>query len=574
MKHVYIVIKIIQEVTNYMNIYLYNNIMFVLKLTLDYFLKNKLKIIIYFLIIALTYPFESLVISKNISKLSQTIPNFTKQKPLIIKLIMYICIFWSIIKIANILKHYIEDYIYPQFYLSMRKFMFDNILKRYREDYKDISVGEVLTNIIFIPGAVKHTVMSILTALVPSIMTILFINGYFLTKSYKLFLLSISAPITALVLYALVGVKCVEKARVRDIFFGNMNENIKDKLSNLFAIYTDNNIEQEIKDYHNLEKTYLDIDLETKNCNNKLFTLLNVSAIIFFIAIMILLFVLRNNKQINSETFITCLVMLTYYFIFINSFAHELPYLNTNIGQLINAEDFLKDITKKYKESDPNIKNKINKGHIRVNHVSFKYNGMLKNILTNISFVVKPRESVAIFGKSGSGKTTIIKLLMGFYKINKGTITIDNTDLYDYNLGYLRNNISYVNQGTQLFNNTILENIKYGMNISDKEVRSFVKKYNITIFNKLEKGLHTNVGVNGNLISGGQKHVVLLIKAFLKTSKLYILDEPITGLDNKIKNQIMTLIRDLSKDKTVIIISHDNDIKKIVNRVIHFKGGE
>jgi len=266
--------------------------------------------------------------------------------------------------------------------------------------------------------------------------------------------------------------------------------------------------------------------------------------------------------------------MLTYYFIFINSFAHELPYLNTNIGQLINAEDFLKDITKKYKESDPNIKNKINKGHICVNHVSFKYNGMLKNILTNISFVVKPRESVAIFGKSGSGKTTIIKLLMGFYKINKGTITIDNTDLYDYNLGYLRNNISYVNQGTQLFNNTILENIKYGMNISDKEVRSFVKKYNITIFNKLEKGLHTNVGVNGNLISGGQKHVVLLIKAFLKTSKLYILDEPITGLDNKIKNQIMTLIRDLSKDKTVIIISHDNDIKKIVNRVIHFKGGE
>ena len=124
--------------------------MFVLKLTLDYFMKNKLKVILYFLIIAFTYPFESLVISKNISRLSQAIPKFNKQKSLVIRLIIYSCIFWSVIKIANIAKHYIEDYIYPQFYLSIRKFMYDNILTRYREDYKDISIGDVLTNIIFI----------------------------------------------------------------------------------------------------------------------------------------------------------------------------------------------------------------------------------------------------------------------------------------------------------------------------------------------------------------------------------------------------------------------------------------
>ena len=112
--------------------------MFVLQLTLDYFMKNKLNVIIYFLIIAFTYPFESLVISKNISKLSQAIPKFKKNKSVIIKLIIYSCIFWSIIKISSILKHYIEDYIYPQFYLTVRKFMYENILTRYREDYKDI----------------------------------------------------------------------------------------------------------------------------------------------------------------------------------------------------------------------------------------------------------------------------------------------------------------------------------------------------------------------------------------------------------------------------------------------------
>tara|TARA_B110000208_G_scaffold2614_1_gene3482 strand:+ start:128 stop:1762 length:1635 start_codon:yes stop_codon:yes gene_type:complete len=544
--------------------------MFVLKLTLDYFMKNKLKVILYFLIIAFTYPFESLVISKNISRLSQAIPKFNKQKSLVIRLIIYSCIFWSVIKIANIAKHYIEDYIYPQFYLSIRKFMYDNILTRYREDYKEISIGDVLTNIIFIPRAIKHTVTSIVTALVPSILTILVINGYFLTKSYKLFLLAFSSPIIALLIYLVFGRKCVEKSRTRDIFFSNMNEEIKDKLSNLFSIYVNNNIDQEIVDYDILEKTYLDIDLETQNCNNLLFALLNGSAIVFYIALLVLLFVLRNNKEINSETFVTCLVMLTYYFIFINSFARELPYLNTNIGQLINAETFFKEITKKNQENDPQMKNKITKGDININDVSFKYKGGDKNILNNVSFKIKALENIAVFGKSGSGKTTLIKLLMGFHRINSGSITIDSTDIYKYNVGYLRNNISYVNQNTQLFNSTILENIKYGLDITDKKIYAFVKKYNINVFDTLTHGFKTKVGVNGNLISGGQRQSVLLIKAFLKSSRFYILDEPTTGLDGKLKNQVLKLIKDLSKDKTVIIISHDNDIKKIVNRVVHF----
>ena len=547
--------------------------MFTLKLTLDYFLKNKLKMIIYIIIIVFTYPFESLVMSRNISKLSQSLPNFNKKKTEIIKLIIYSCIFWTIIRGAYILKHYVEDYIFPEFYLTIRRFFYDNVLIRYKTDYKDVSIGEFLTNILFIPGAIIQTVMSITTIVVPSVLTILIINGYFLNKSYKLFLLSISAPIVALLLYAFFGAKCVDKARIRDILFGNINETVKDKLSNLFSIYTDNNIDNEILEYKKLQEGYLKLNIETQNCNNKLFGLLNVSAIIFYISILTLLFNLRKTKQIDSETMVTCLIMLTYYFIFINQFAKELPNLNTNVGQLINAEKFMTEITKKRKEVDPLTKNKIKNCDINVNNISFSYNKKTNNILNNLSFKIKNKETIAIFGKSGSGKTTLIKLLMGFHRINKGRITIDGTNLYSYNIDYLRNNISYVNQNIQLFNNSILENIRYGLNISDKEIHTFIKKYNITIFNRLDKGLYTSVGINGNLISGGQKHVVVLIKAFLKKSKLYILDEPVTGLDSNNKHHVLKLIKNLSKDKTVVIISHDNDIKKIVDRVIYFKGG-
>lgn len=544
--------------------------MLLLKLTLDYFFKNKLKFLIYFIIIAFTYPFESFVMSKNISKLSQAIPNFNKNKKVILQLIIYSCIFWTIIKMSAILKHYIEDYIFPQFYLSIRKYFYDNILYRYKIDYKDISIGDFLINIIFVPGAINHTVMSIITILLPSLLTIILINGFFLTKNYKLFLLSLLAPIVALIIYFFVGVKCIDKARLRDIFFSEMNETIKDKLSNLFSVYVNNNIDNEIKEYENLEKGYLKINLETKNCNNKLFAAVNISSVVFYVLIMLFLFHLRKSKQISSETVITSLVMLTYYFIFIKSFARELPYLNTNIGQLINAEKFLEEIGKKNKIVDPQKKNKINKCDIHIKNISFKYNKEADYVLKNKTFKIKNNEILALFGKSGSGKTTIIKLLMGFHKIDKGQIIIDNRDLYNYNIDYLRNNISYINQNTQLFNNSIFENIKYGLDISDKEVYSFIKKHNIIIFNKLQKGLHTNVGVGGNKISGGQRHIVLIIKAFLKNAKLYILDEPTTGLDIKSKNQILSLIKNLSKDKTIIIISHDNHVKKIVDRVVYF----
>ena len=542
--------------------------MLITKLTLDYILENKLKFIIYFIIIACTYPLESIVMSKSIGKLSQLIPKYKTNKKLIIKLLFVLCIIWALIKLAQTAKHYMADYIYPQFYMKIRRFFFDNIIHRYKTDYKNISIGDTLGNIITVPSVVKNTFLRLITVFLPSILTMVYINGYFYTKNFKLFLLTVSAPFASFLLYKLMGVSCIGRATERDSFFSDMNEKTKDKLSNLFSIYVNNNIKNEILEYKDLEDEYLKINLKAKNCGNRLFTAFNIQEIVYFIAIISLMFYLFKTKKINSETMVSGLVMLTYYFGFIETLSYEFPYLSSNIGQLINAEKFMKEISKKNKMMNPKSNNKITNGNIEIRNVSFGYNSKL--ILANKSFNIKDQTNFGIFGKSGCGKTTFIKLLLGFYKIKEGSIKISGNDIYSYKLEYLRDKISYVNQDTKLFNDSILNNIKYGIDIHDVEIYNFIKNNNIKVFNNLKNGLNTQVGIDGNKISGGQKQIVLLIKSFLKNAKIYILDEPTTGLDPNIKNIVLDLIRRLSRDKTVIIISHDNDINKIVDESIYF----
>lgn len=541
--------------------------MLITKLTLNYVLENKIKFIVYFIIIACTYPLESVVMSKSIGKLSQLIPKYKTHKKQIIKLLFIVCIVWSFIKLAGIAKHYMADYIYPQFYMKIRRFFFDNIINRYKINFKNVSIGDTLGNIITVPSIIKNTFLRIITVFVPSILTMIYINGYFYTKNFNLFLLTASAPIVSFLIYKLMGSKCIDYSAERDSFFSKMNEKTKDKLSNLFSIYVNNNIKNEILEYKDLEDEYLKINLKTKNCGNKLFTVFNIQEIIYFVAIISLLFYLFKTKKINSEIMVSSLVMLTYYFTFITNLSYEFPYLSSNIGQLVNAEKYMKEISKKNR-LESNSSNKITNGNIEIKNVSFGYNNNL--ILTDKSFTIKDKTNFGIFGKSGCGKSTFIKLLLGFYKIKTGTIKISGNDLYSYNLEYLRDKISYVNQDTKLFNETILKNISYGLNIHDQKIYDFVKQHNITIFDNLKDGLRTNVGIDGSKISGGQKQIVLLIKLFLKDSQIYIMDEPTTALDPKIKNIILNLIVKLSRDKTVIIISHDKDIKGILDQIVYF----
>jgi ABC-type bacteriocin/lantibiotic exporter with double-glycine peptidase domain len=154
-------------------------------------------------------------------------------------------------------------------------------------------------------------------------------------------------------------------------------------------------------------------------------------------------------------------------------------------------------------------------------------------------------------------------------------IFIDNVDVNKYELNNLRTQISYVNQNTKLFNTTILENIKYGTNMTDKQVIEIINSIGINnLYSNLEHGYNSKVGIGGDKLSGGQRQMIHILRCFGKNNKIIILDEPTSSIDVYTKSLIMKAIRKLSENCTLIIITHDKELLQLVERIVVMKSGE
>ena len=162
-------------------------------------------------------------------------------------------------------------------------------------------------------------------------------------------------------------------------------------------------------------------------------------------------------------------------------------------------------------------------------------------------------------------------MLVGLHKIEKGEILIDGTNINDIDVDYLRSNINYVNQQTKLFNEPIIKNITYGNNeISEEDVKELMKKYDLyEIYSEIASGIDGNAGVQGGNLSLGMQKVTMLMRGIIKKSNIVILDEPLAGLDMKTKNKVIKLILNECKNKTLIVITHDNDIIPYLDDVIN-----
>jgi len=242
---------------------------------------------------------------------------------------------------------------------------------------------------------------------------------------------------------------------------------------------------------------------------------------------------------------------------------------------LVSAERILELL-----EDKPKILNKENAlkpnmiDEIKFVDVNFGYEPGFP-VLKNISFTIKPKEKVAIVGKSGAGKTTIAKLLLRFYDVNDGEILIGNTNIKDIDLTYLREKISYLSQEPEIFDNTIRYNISYGnQNINEIEIIRVCKIVNIhDDIIKLPFAYDTSAGEEGTRLSGGQKQKIAIARNIIRNPDIFIFDELTSNIDSKSREQIFSSILNISKDKTLIYISHN--LSEILNmdRIIVIEDG-
>ena len=199
------------------------------------------------------------------------------------------------------------------------------------------------------------------------------------------------------------------------------------------------------------------------------------------------------------------------------------------------------------------------KGNIEWRSMSFQYPGAEKQALKNINLTLPAGKTLALVGRSGSGKSTMANLIPRFYNIDEGQLNIDGISIDDYELMGLRSNIALVNQQVILFNGTIRENIAYGylLESGDDDVVAAAKAANAWEFiQELDDGLDTMVGENGVLLSGGQRQRIAIARAILKNAPILILDEATSALDTESERAIQLALDGLMENRTTIAIAH------------------
>ncbi len=251
----------------------------------------------------------------------------------------------------------------------------------------------------------------------------------------------------------------------------------------------------------------------------------------------------------------------------VSSMIQEAEASQTRINEFLKIEPEIKNVSEKTSGID---------GKINFNHVSFTYEDTNINALKNVSFHVNNGETLAILGKTGSGKSTILSLVSRMYDANTGEITIDNQNVKDLNLHDVRNSIAFVPQDAFLFSDSIINNIRFGKEDATKEevisaAKQAVVHKNIMGFSE---GYETVIGERGITLSGGQKQRVSIARAIIKDSKILLLDDCLSAVDTETEEEILGNLMEICKNKTTILVSHRVSSAKNADKIIILEDGE
>ncbi len=339
-----------------------------------------------------------------------------------------------------------------------------------------------------------------------------------------------------------------------------------------------------IKAYGIEPKTSADFDALSTTSKEKQLHLVKVQALFFPMMILLigtsnlLVIYIGGMQYINGE--IESLGTIAEFIIYVNMLTWPVATVGWVTSIVQQAEASQKRINE-FLKIEPEIKNEVEAhteitGDISFKNVSFTYDDTNIQALKNVSFDIKAGETLAILGKTGSGKSTILDLVGRLYDVDEGQIVLNGIEIDKHNLSDLRENIGYVPQDAFLFSDSIKNNIKFGKeDATDDEVIAAAKNAqvhkNIVGFNK---GYDTVLGERGITLSGGQKQRVSIARAIIKSPKILLFDDCLSAVDTETEEKILKSLFKISKGKTTIIVSHRVSSAKNADKIIVLEDGE
>ena len=529
----------------------------VLSLTIDFF-KPKIPTLISYAILNLAYPINNIGIPHYYGKLIEDmLQNKSVKVSFIITLTLWIFYIFGLYGLSQI-----DIKLIPEFRAYLYKHIAKYIFEIHKENYTTLQIGEIISKLSKLPYLILEIFYQVRNSYLPLIYMTFFSTIYFFWINVKLgFLVLIFIMVFFILAYKSYD-KCMDSCVISENLSDKSNEDLQDVLENVLNVFTSDNIEGEMKTFDIGNNNLSDAFRKCIKCSSGFKTKSSILYIIAFFSIGIFCYYLYKNKEIELSQFNSSMLVIVYLLSQIDGTMQYSQDTMTYVGSIIDIQKYIDRLNDTYVSSNLK-KEKINSvkpeslendmtGNVEFKDISV-YNGD-KCVLNNFSYNIKAGEKVAIIGSVGSGKSTLLKLMLKLAYPTSGMILFDGKNL-PYNT--IRKYVSYIPQTPILFNRTLYKNITYGTNKTKEDVMEIMNKYGISF------GSHTldsDVGKSGNNLSGGQKQLVMLLRAILREPKIILLDEPTSALDTDTKNIILKLIFDVFKKQTVIMITHDNDV--------------
>ena len=436
---------------------------------------------------------------------------------------------------------------------DLRAELFSKLINLPKNFFDQNQSGQLINRITFTTTQVSGAASNAIKTFVREGFLLIGLLAYMFTLNWKLtLLLLITTPFIAIIVY-IAGRRLRKLAKTIQTAMGDV--------THLASEAVDGNLEIKSFNAEKYEKDrFFAANASNKTQNLKLEATSNLATPIIQLLVSISLSIVayfalgsQLGIKLNAEDFVAFITAAG----LMAKPIRQLSNINAVIQKgLAAAVEIFDQLDAQEEEDDGQIESSI-VGAVDFENVCFSYNKK-DPVLNNLNFRISQNETVAIVGKSGSGKSTIANLLSRFYSNYDGSILIDGTSILDYKLTHLREAISIVNQTPTLFNDTIEKNIAYGENEIDQDKLKDAAEISgcSEFISRFPEGYKSEIGDDGVLLSGGQRQRIAIARAFYKDSPIIILDEATSALDNESELIVQEAIEKLINNRTTIVIAH------------------
>ncbi|MDB4195293.1 lipid A export permease/ATP-binding protein MsbA [Gammaproteobacteria bacterium] len=448
---------------------------------------------------------------------------------------------------------------------DLRSELFTKLINLPKMYFDQNQSGQLINRITFTTTQVSGAASNAIKTFVREGFLLIGLMIYMLSLNWKLtLLLLITTPFIALIVYV-AGKRLRKLAKTIQTAMGDV--------THLASEAVDGNLEIKSFNAESYEtERFLKANASNKNQNLKLEATSNLATPIIQLLVSVSLSIVayfalgaQLGIELSAENFVAFITAAG----LMAKPIRQLSNINAVIQKgLAAAIEIFDQLDSKEEEDSGDIESAIT-GNIEFNDVTFSYTPK-ELVLNSLNFSIAQNETVAIVGKSGSGKSTIANLLSRFYSDFTGDISIDGVSIKDYKLSFLRESISIVNQSPTLFNDTIERNIAYGETDIDEDKLKQAAEISgcLEFIEKLPEGYKSEIGDDGVLLSGGQRQRIAIARAFYKDSPIIILDEATSALDNESELIVQEAVEKLINNRTTIVIAHRLSTIENANKIL------